>query len=44
MQTVWSGAPDFIRDYYANKKDQQGGNNTPQECFRQLFDEMNKLK
>lgn len=44
MQTVWSGAPDFIRDFYTNKKDQQGGNNTPQESFRQLFDEMNKLK
>jgi len=44
MQTVWSGAPDFIRDFYTNKKDPQGGNNTPQENFRQLFSEMNKLK
>jgi N-acetyl-beta-hexosaminidase len=44
MQTVWSGAPDFIRDFYASKKDQQGGNNTPQGCFRQLFGEINKLK
>ena len=43
MQTVWSGAPDFIRDFYANKKDPQGGNNTPSESFRQLFGEINKL-
>ena len=43
MQTVWSGAPDFIRDFYANKKDPLGGNNTPSESFRQLFGEINKL-
>ena len=44
MQTVWSGAPGFIRDFYANKKDPQRGDNTPQESFRQLFAEINKLK
>ena len=44
IQTVWSGAPGFIRDFYANKKDQHGGNNTAQESFRQLFAEINKLK
>jgi hypothetical protein len=43
MQTVWSDAPDFIRDFYANKKDPQGGNNSPSESFRQLFGEINKL-
>ncbi len=44
IQTVWSGAPVFIRDFYGNKKDQQGGDNTPQQSFRQLFAEINKLK
>lgn len=44
IQTIWSGAPGFIRDFYANTKDQQGGDNTPHESFRQLFGEINKLK
>lgn len=44
MQTVWSGAPGFIRDFYANKQDPQRGNNTPHESFRQLFGEIDKLK
>jgi hypothetical protein len=44
MQTVWSGAPNFVRDFYANAKDQQGGNNTPHDSFRQLFAEIEKLK
>jgi hypothetical protein len=44
MQTVWSGSPGFIRDFYANKKDPQRGSNTPQDSFRQLFAEIDKLK
>ncbi len=44
MQTVWSGAPGFIRDFYHNKKDPQRGTNTPHESFRQLFAEIDKLK
>ncbi len=44
IQTVWSGAPIFIRDFYADRKDQQGGNMTAHETFRQLFDSMQKLQ
>ncbi|MGZ8523851.1 MAG: family 20 glycosylhydrolase, partial [Chitinophagaceae bacterium] len=44
VQTVWSGAPGFIRDFYANKKDPQRGENTPHNSFKVLFAEINKLK
>lgn len=44
IQTVWSGAPGFIRDFYTDKKDQQGGNKTAHETFRQLFAGMEKLQ
>lgn len=40
MQTVWSGAPGFVRDFYSEKKDAKGGDNTPQACFRKLFGEI----
>lgn len=43
MQTVWSGAPNFVRDFYSDKKDQRGGTNTPHESFRQLFAAVGKL-
>jgi hypothetical protein len=42
MQTVWSGAPGFVRDFYADKKDPKGGDNTPHACFKKLFGEINK--
>lgn len=44
VQTVWSGAPGFIRDFYSDKKDSVRGSNTPHETFRQLFAEMQRLK
>lgn len=44
VQTVWSGAPGFIRDFYSDKKDPKGGTNTPHETFRQLFAEMERSK
>lgn len=44
VQTVWSGAPNFIRDFYAGKTDAQRGTNTPHETFRRLFEEINMLK
>lgn len=44
VQTVWSGAPGFIRDFYANKKDPQRGDNTPHDSFKVLFTEINKLQ
>ena len=43
MQTVWSGAQPFIRDFYSNKIDPQRGTNTPHETFKQLFTEINNL-
>jgi hypothetical protein len=44
IQTVWSGAPGFVRDFYADKKDPQGGNKTAHESFRHLFKEISKYK
>ena len=37
MQTVWSDAGSFISGMKDNKKDQQGGSNTPWHCFRALY-------
>ncbi len=44
VQTIWSGAPGFITDFYQQKKDPQRGDGTPWNCFKQLYDEINKLK
>lgn len=44
IQTVWSGAPGFIRDFYSHRQDPNRGNNTPHETFRQLFKEMDKYR
>jgi Glycosyl hydrolase family 20, catalytic domain len=43
IQTVWSGPQVFINGFYQNKQDPQTGDNTPWNCFRQLFDAINKL-
>ncbi len=43
IQTVWTGPKDFINGFYQNKKDPQMGDNTQWNCFRQLFDAINKL-
>lgn len=44
MQTVWSGAGNFMQGYYQNKKDERGGENTQWHCFKALYSEMEKLK
>jgi N-acetyl-beta-hexosaminidase len=44
MQTVWSDPESFIEGFNANKKDQQGGENTPWHCFRTLYQSIGKLK
>ena len=44
VQTVWSGAPGFVRDYYSGRTDPQRGNNTPHETFRRLFAEISLQK
>ncbi len=43
LQTVWSAPQGFINGFYQNKKDPQTGDNTPWNCFRQLFDAINKM-
>jgi hypothetical protein len=40
MQTVWSNAGAFLDGFYNNKKDQNGGENTPWHCFRKLYNNM----
>jgi len=37
VQTVWSDAPAFVNGFYQDKKDAEGGENTPWHCFRQLY-------
>jgi hypothetical protein len=39
VQTVWSGANAFVREFYENKP-----GNTPSNCFRELFDEISNLE
>ena len=43
MQTVWSGAGNFLDGFYADKKDEQGGNDTPWFCFKTMFNKIDKL-
>ena len=44
IQTIWTGAVSFTRDFYADKKDPKGSDNTQENCFRQLFKEINEIK
>jgi len=37
VQTVWSDAGSFMEGFYANKKDDKGGNDTPWNSFTTLF-------
>jgi hypothetical protein len=37
VQTVWSGAGQFMDGFYGNKKDEKGGDNTPWNSFTMLF-------
>ena len=39
VQTVWSDAGTFIDGYYGKKLDEKGGDSTPWNCFRVLFDQ-----
>lgn len=43
IQTVWSKPQAFINGFYSNEKDPVTGDNTAWNCFRQLFDAINKL-
>jgi len=43
IQTVWSGAPQFLKAFYEDKKDTASGGNTQQGCFRGLYREIGKM-
>lgn len=43
MQTVWSGAGEFLDGFYGNKKDENGGNNTAWDCFKVMYEKIDKL-
>ncbi len=42
MQTVWSGAGPFLDEYYGVKVNTASGDDTATNCFKALFDEINK--
>jgi hypothetical protein len=44
MQTVWSDAGSFLDGFYANKKDEKGGDKTPWNNFVALFNKVNSIK
>jgi Glycosyl hydrolase family 20, catalytic domain len=41
VQTVWSGAGQFLDAFYGRRTEQ--GDNTPVKCFRALFDEIGRV-
>jgi len=43
MQTVWSGAGQFMDEFYGRKTDAKAGENTQSNCFREMFGEIEKL-
>lgn len=44
IQTVWSGSQGFVRDFYQQRPDPRTGDNNSWNCFKQLFDEIAKIK
>ncbi|MFT3702606.1 MAG: family 20 glycosylhydrolase [Agriterribacter sp.] len=44
LQTVWSGNSSFLRGFYANAKDNSGGDNTQWQCFNTLFQGISRLQ
>lgn len=43
MQTVWSGATSFLDEFYGVTKDEKAGDNTPWNCFRKMYERINKI-
>jgi hypothetical protein len=41
VQTIWSGAGQFLDSFYGRRPD--NGDNTPVKCFKSLFSEITKL-
>lgn len=44
MQTVWSGAEQFLDGYYGRKIDTEAGENTAWNTFRTMYDKINNLE
>lgn len=42
MQTIWSGAGQFMDEYYGRKTDSKESVNTPTNCFKAMFSEIEK--
>lgn len=42
MQTIWSGPGNFFKDYYS-KKPSSSNDRSPENSFRVMFDQMNKM-
>jgi hypothetical protein len=42
MQTIWSGAGQFLDNYYGRKTENSA--NTPTACFKALFGEIQKME
>jgi N-acetyl-beta-hexosaminidase len=42
MQTVWSGAGDFMDEFYGRKANDKNGANTQSNCFKAMFEEIQK--
>lgn len=43
LQTVWSGAGQFMDEFYGRKTDAKAGVNTQTQCFKALFGEIEKI-
>jgi hypothetical protein len=44
MQTVWSGAEQFMDEFYDRKTDEKQGVNTSSNCFKAMFAEIENHK
>ncbi|MDP2888005.1 MAG: family 20 glycosylhydrolase [Bacteroidota bacterium] len=44
MQTVWSGAEQFMDEFYGRKTDEKQGVNTSSNCFKAMFAEIENHK
>lgn len=42
MQTVWSGAGQFMDEFYGRKTNPKAGQNTQSNCFRAMFEVIQK--
>ena len=42
-ETIWSSPVQFLSGYYGNTPDPNGGNNTPWNTFKVMFDRMGQL-